>query len=172
MGCWIPSPSLKLPQKCLASFSTRFHKKFHRKFQLCGAGIISSRASIPCLAQPEHSQPCWDTNPHVQESKLLCLSTAMPRKTESWEESKAGSCVRREQSGTHKQEMVRFDSPKEGAEFRQPKPSLKHLRKRGKINTASVCPGKEREAFPKMISGVFRGIPYHSKFKASRVFIR
>lgn len=83
----------------------------------------------------------------------------MLRETESWEESKAGSCVRREQSQIHKEEMVRTDSPKEGAEFRQPKPSLKHLRSRGEIktgfNSASVHPGKERAAFPRRIPGVF-----------------
>lgn len=100
----------------------------------------------------------------------------MLRETEGWVESKAGSCGRREQSWIHKQEMVRIGSPKEGAEFRQPKPILKHLRSRGEVNTgsntASVCPGKERAAFPKMILGVFRGIQCDSKFKASRVFIR
>lgn len=148
MCCCIPNPSLQLPQKCLASFSTHFHKKF----QLCGAEIVCSRASTLCS---QHSQPCWDTNPHVQESKLLCLPTAMPRETESWVESKAGSCGRREQSQIHKQEMVRTDSPKEGAELRQPKPILKQVRSRGEINTgsntASVCPGKESAAIPKMI---------------------
>lgn len=100
----------------------------------------------------------------------------MLRETQSWVESKAGSCARREQSWIHKQDMVRIDSPKEEAEFRQPKPILKHLRRRGEVNIgsnpASVCPGKERTAFPKMISGVFGGIQYHSKVKASRAFIR
>lgn len=71
---------------------------------------------------------------------------------------------------------VTTDSPKEGAEFRQPKPILKHLKEWGEINTgsntASVCPGKERAAFPKMISGVLRVIQYDNEFKASRVLIR
>lgn len=100
----------------------------------------------------------------------------MLRETQSWVKSKAGSCVRREQSQIHKQEMVKIDSPKEKAGFKQPKPILKHLRSRGEINTgsntASVCPEKERAPFPKMILGVFRGIQYHSKFKGSRLFIR
>lgn len=150
MCCCIPSPSLQLPLKFLASFSTSFHKKIPALWTKDCLFHIHT-----VLAQPKHSQPCWDTNPHVQKSKLLCLSTAMLRETESWVESRAGSCVRREQSQIHKQEMIRTGSQKEQAELRLPKPTLKHIRSRGEINTgsntASVCPGKESAAIPKMI---------------------